>query len=155
MITTWMRARVGLIQEARALSESLIIVYVAALHLFWASTLSGSPDAAMATPMAGLHILGPRSIVATVLLLSAAGSLFAVTVHRWWVMWFLIPQQILLSLSLGTALQAVISQQYADGVLRPWAFIATDQAPTIILALVHAVAVLLFAVKVAANEEPL
>ena len=130
----------------RGLAEGgLIIGYVAATHLFWAVALMLSSDAMMATPVAGLSALGHRAAIITVLALSALGSACALGRQAWWVMWFLIPQQILLGLSFGTASQAVALQQYADGVLRPWAFIAADQAPTLLLAVVHFIAIIMFA----------
>lgn len=137
-------------------SGVLLVAYVAVTHLFWAALLTASPAAMNATPVSGLAVLGGRPLLVVVLAGSGLGSLFALSVHRWWVMWFMIPQQVLLGLSLGTAGQAVAQQRYADGVLRPWTFIAADQAPTIVLAFAHLVAVILFAERVhsAAHDAP-
>lgn len=135
-------------RPAELASEGLIVGYVAVTHLFWSVALIFSDRALLATPVSGLSVLGPRPVIVALLGLSAMGSAFALLVRAWWVMWFLIPQQVLLGLSVGTAMQAVAHQQYADGVLRPWAFIASDQAPTIILGFVHLVAIVLFAEQV-------
>lgn len=133
------RSRLGLTEGG------LIIGYVSITHLAWALALVASGQALLATPVAGLSVLGPRPVVAAVLGLSAIGSGFALAARRPWVLWFLIPQQALLMLSFSSAAQAVALQSYADGVLRPWAFIAADQAPTLLLAAVHLIAVIVFA----------
>lgn len=46
-----------------------------------------------------------------------------------------IPQQIFLLMTLSSAVDYVIMQHYADGVMRPWPFILQDQLPSMILAI--------------------
>lgn len=55
-----------------------------------------------------------------------------------------IPQQLFLLMSLSSALDFIIMQHYADGVLRPWPFILQDQLPSIVLAIGYFFAILSF-----------
>jgi hypothetical protein len=56
---------------------------------------------------------------------------------------FALPQQAILIMSAWTALTAMWSGEFADGVSRPVAFIVADQAPAVIAAALHAVALVL------------
>lgn len=48
-----------------------------------------------------------------------------------------IPQQIFLLLTTGSAVDFILMQHYADGIMRSWQFILQDQLPTIILTLIY------------------
>jgi len=50
-------------------------------------------------------------------------------------------------MSAAGAIEAIFISQYADGVLRPWAFIAADQVYSIIAALGHTLAMALFVLR--------
>src|SRR5215831_2320447 len=52
------------------------------------------------------------------------------------------PQQVLLCISAGSVLAAIISGQFADGSIYPRAFIARDQSVYILMAIVHAIELL-------------
>ena len=53
-----------------------------------------------------------------------------------------IPQQIFLLMTTGSAIDLIIMQHYADGVLRSWQFILQDQLPTIVLTIGYFFAIL-------------
>ncbi len=55
-----------------------------------------------------------------------------------------VPQQLFLFASLCSALDYIILQHYADGVLRPWPFILQDQLPSIVLAIGYFFGILSF-----------
>lgn len=55
-----------------------------------------------------------------------------------------LPQQLLLMISAGSSLWAVLLSQYADGAPRHWAFIFADQLPAILAALCHTGALIAF-----------
>ena len=57
---------------------------------------------------------------------------------------FYLPQQILLFMSATNAMRAVILQQFADGVIRGWAFILADQLTAVLFAVFHTIALLQF-----------
>lgn len=54
----------------------------------------------------------------------------------------LLPQQFLLFLSMGSALDAVLGSQYSDGVIRPREFILADQVYAIITTGMHTLVLL-------------
>lgn len=54
---------------------------------------------------------------------------------------FLIPQQLLLTLSAYGAVQAMLSGTFADGVIRSKAFLVADQAPSVILLFLYGLSV--------------
>lgn len=56
--------------------------------------------------------------------------------------WMIIPQQLLLMKSASGAIICILRSQFADGVDRPWAFIAADQSPAIIMAVLHTFALI-------------
>ncbi len=58
-----------------------------------------------------------------------------------------IPQQLFLFASLCSAIDYIILQHYADGVLRPWPFIFQDQLPSIVLAIGYFFGILSFEKK--------
>ena len=70
--------------------------------------------------------------------LLAIGALF---LHFPWNAVFLIPQQSLLLVSAAGAITAMVLSQFADGVVRPRAFIAADQMHIVLAALGHGAAI--------------
>ena len=72
-------------------------------------------------------------------LLSMAAILMPKNTRQQWLsaLYLSIPQQFVLFLSAGGAMTAVINGSFADGVLRPRAFILADQIPAILTALLH------------------
>ncbi len=58
-----------------------------------------------------------------------------------------IPQQLFLLASLCSAIDYIVLQHYADGVIRPWQFIFQDQLPPIILSLGYFFGILSFEKK--------
>ena len=59
--------------------------------------------------------------------------------YRWRFVYFL-PQHAFLLLTTGSAVNLIMQQHYADGVMRPWQFILQDQLPIIILTFAYAFA---------------
>ena len=115
------------------------------LHLSWAILLVDGEDALGATPLHTLSLVfGNRYGLIGMLVVA---SLLA----GWSVAWpirsrlgivALLPQQYLLLLSGGGALSSIVQSTYADGVLRPGGFIASDQLPILILASAHTLGIL-------------
>jgi len=119
-----------------------IILYVMMLHLAWAACIVFDAQALNATPLSPLgHAFGSLTTIVSVLIcvsvLSIAG-LFPPTPST---VLMLMPQQGLLVISASSSVLAAMSESYADGVLRPVAFIAADQAAIILIAIVHMFAI--------------
>ena len=114
------------------------------LHGAWGLLLLSVPTDINATPLGLFHALleAPRLEGGCYLLAALLGSrmLWQRNVPAAWLPVIALPQQILLLLSVSSALMAVLQSQYADGVPRPWPFILADQAPVLIFAGVHAAA---------------
>lgn len=82
------------------------------------------------------------------MLVAVSMTLYGLTVTSSAKRFFLfVPQQIFLIMTTGSAIDSVIMQQYADGVIRSWQFILQDQLPSIVLAIGYFFAILDFEKK--------
>lgn len=123
----------------------LIVLYAVVLHYVWAAALLVDPRAGDATSLAGLYrLVGPELlpyllfVVATLALAYA----FLFSKRRLWVVVLALPQQGVMVVSAATAIEAMLAGSFADGIRRPPAFIVADQAPAVIAALLHTVALI-------------
>lgn len=126
---------------------SLTILGIALVHLYWGVVLVFSAAPMQTTPIAtlGRHlhhtdlagILISVAIAAVVAVLQEPGRLSLA---------MMMPQQMVLTSSALAGLRASILGQYADGTIVKggWAHISTDQAPVIMLMLLHVAALLAF-----------
>lgn len=120
----------------------MLILLVSLLHILWgiAVLLNGGPIGVSAT-WAFTQIVGKEHFYLRALTYITAGILPVL-------MWLkpgtclgmvsVFPQQVLVMLSAVSALAAILNGHYADGVMRPYTFIAMDQSIFIILAILHA-----------------
>jgi hypothetical protein len=146
----WLAQGVARWRDARIAKVALgkyIILFACLLHLGWAIMLCISPSAAGSTPV---HILsqvfgGPYRTAAVLLLVTAPALVFPFIrqrVSNQAMGLMLIPQQATLVMSAGAGAYAAMVGHYADGVLRPWPFILSDQLPVILTAVLYTVAVI-------------
>ena len=127
-----------------------IIWYAIALHALWAILTAVSSSTLNITAISFLHHDLGLSRLACSVLFGAVAAMAA-----WGIgpnggrdlrhVAGLLPQQAILFLSAGSATQAMILSRFADGVVRPWPFIAADQAPSLFVALLHTAAIVDFA----------
>jgi hypothetical protein len=137
-------------RDARLNQVSLgkyIVLFASLLHLAWAVLLLVSPTAGYSTPVAIITRVcgGPyRSafVLATVAGVAMVFPFIRYRLTNRMMAALLIPQQLLLFMSAGAGLWAAVRETYADGVVRGWPFILSDQLPVILLALLYTVAVL-------------
>lgn len=126
----------------------VMISYASALHLLWAFVLLFFGYAAAgSTALSGLLLTvgGNRWVLIVALTFAAVGALLAVGRPPSMLgLSLMLPQQVLLLISTFAGLQAVFMGAYADGVVRPWPFILTDQLPIILAAPLYTVAVVLY-----------
>jgi hypothetical protein len=124
-----------------------IILYVMMLHLMWAVCILFDAQALNATPLSPLgHAFGNTTNIVSVLICVSALSIAGLFPPTPSTVLMLMPQQALLVISASSSVLAAASASYADGVLRPVAFIAADQAAIILIAVVHMLAVTRLAV---------
>lgn len=128
-----------------------IIMATSCLHLAWTGLLVWSAAAAFSTPVSGvISVLGSRYVAAFALAASAALAMVVAWLYRSsrhspatrTMTLGLVPQQFLLLLSALSGIRAIIAGHYADGVIRAWQFIAGDQLPVIVVALLYTTAIL-------------
>lgn len=116
------------------------ILLVAVLHILWAITLVFSPSGLGSTPVSGVyHYIHFLPYMVAVFLSASLLALYAVGKVKDEIIraLFLMPQQALLLFSAFAAINAITTQHYADGVMRPLAFILTDQMPVVLLTIGH------------------
>lgn len=111
-------------------------------------------------PLAGLmKAFGNRYLLSAVLLSAGTMAILA----RWkmarptGVMAMISLQQLIVILEIATAIQAVVTGHYPDGVVRHWPFILTDQTPLLALCIAHTVGIIdyctgIFSLKIAAPD---
>ena len=150
MINFWLRylsSRWKGIRLSQTPLGKYILLFASTLHFGWALLLLLDPAAAGSTPIDIIvRISGGAyrgAFTLTVVASMATGYLFLKRqVSPSAMALLLVPQQLVLFMSAGSGLFAVITQHYADGVPRPWAFILSDQLPVILASLLYTVAVI-------------
>jgi len=130
-----------------------IVWYGALIHLGWAVLIALHAAAEGSTPVSGivkgLSQLGLSSRPAIIIIL-VVSSLLALSVilnertRTVWTILALLPQQMLLVMSSWASLRAMSQGMYADGIIRPHAFIEADQLPSLVAAAVYTVAIFSF-----------
>jgi hypothetical protein len=124
----------------------LIVLYAVILHYVWAASLLANPGAGAATSLSGLAwLFGPKPLAIILFAVATMSLVFVAfaSVRGIPSVLFALPQQVVLLLSAWTSLTAMWRGEFADGVSRPVAFIVADQAPAVIAAALHAVALVL------------
>jgi hypothetical protein len=120
-----------------------IIWYAVLLHALWAFLLLASQNPYGAT---ALHVYRsvPHALMVGALLAASVLAAWAVTRDRpsWQTLAALLPQQAILTVSAYAAVAAVVVAHYGDGVIRPRLFILADQAPVILVFVLHTAAVI-------------
>ena len=86
--------------------------------------------------------LASSSFMGLFYLLVAVSGLLGVLNKRKEGLIFVLPQSFLLIVSAFGAAQAMVSGMFADGIIRPVAFLVVDQSPAIIAAILHSMNVL-------------
>jgi hypothetical protein len=122
---------------------SIMVMFAIALHLWWALMIALDPSALNATGLSSLYryIHSPQLLVLVVAgaALMAVAGMFA---RAPWMVMLLLPQQVLLMMSAAGVIEAIWLAQFADGVVRPRAFIAADQMYSVLAAVGHTLAII-------------
>lgn len=124
----------------------LIVLYAAVLHYVWAACLWIDPAAGQATSLARLSsVIGPDLLPFLLFAVSTLALVYVFFLAEMRLLGLLcvLPQQVILLMSAWTAVKAMSAGSFADGVLRPTAFITADQAPAVIAAILHTLAIIL------------
>lgn len=122
--------------------RSLTILYVTVLHIIWAFGLIIDSSSIHVTAfMAVRWICGSNYFWAWVLLASSVLAFKSRDDHGTKGVIMLIPQQSILIMCALSAVYCIVQSSYADGVIRPRAFIFTDQIRLVLLAFFHTFAI--------------
>ena len=123
----------------------IVILYCIILHMIWATLIwCGGHDATGGTAVSALvNIFGSDTAVITVLIVTAVGAGVALLFRDPVNVVLLVPQQSLLLMSAAGAIGAIVMGKFADGVVRPRAFIAADQIHIVLIAVAHGIALVL------------
>lgn len=132
---------------------SIMVIFAIALHLCWGALVWYDVAAVDVTAVHALYYYFPNqyglslllvvvALLATIGLLSTTGLIVLL----------LIPQQLLLMASASGAIEAIWIAQFADGTIRPWAFLAADQIYSVLAAIGHTIAVAAHAKRILGNN---
>lgn len=121
-----------------------IIWYAIALHWIWGATLLSTSVPLGVTAISTVIHLGlvSGSMAGVFFLIVAAVAVIGVLAPKPVGAIFLIPQTCVLWLAAYGALHAMFRGSFADGVIRPVSFLLTDQAPAVLAAAFHTLAVI-------------
>lgn len=122
----------------------LIVVYAIGLHMLWAVMLMFDRSVSGVTAVWALTIFLSRPVCIVLLIVVAMMASMAAFMlkNKHAAAMFMIPQQMVLFLSAGGAIEAMVASKFPDGVLRPSVFIIADQAPVVLAAFCHMMATL-------------
>jgi hypothetical protein len=128
---------------------SIMVLFAIALHLAWAALLIFDSSPLSVNAIDALYrYIHPAPLLIFVIMGAAMMALIGLFTELPWVLFCLIPQQALLMMSAAGAIESMWLGQFADGVLRPHAFIAADQFYSVLAALGHTVAIIAHARRV-------
>lgn len=125
----------------RRASPRWILWYGVVLHAMWGVMLLASSQPLGATPLGMFHA-APAWVTGAAMLACTGMALagLARPVPGRASLLLLMPQQGLLMVSAFSAASAIVESAYADGVIRSRFFIGADQAPMVLTAVIHTLA---------------
>lgn len=120
-----------------------IIWYAIVLHWIWGVSLLSSDSPLGVTAVSSIVSLGVVSSMTAGIyfLLISCLALVGLGAPKKVGVWFILPQSLTLIFSAYGAIMAMVAGRFADGVPRPASFLIADQAPAVIAAFFHLVAV--------------
>lgn len=137
-----------------------LVIYASLIHLVWGFLLLFSDNLMWTTPLGSFAVITSNHFaVGVMILVSTTLAVLHIYKLRDCLYWkyntsLLIPQQIILYISAFSALLASWQGHYVDGVMRPMLFIFSDQFPTVILAILYTVAIIVPSVMQWTTAQP-
>ncbi len=133
-------------------NNDLIIFYAIILQLITGIFVFLAQTPIEVARLGAFYLLFPSKTVGSIFIIIAAilaiHALFLRQKGKWWYFFFFFPQFFFLLLTTGSALNYVLLQHYADGIIRPWPFIFIDQLPSFIATTLYAFAIFDFRRKI-------
>lgn len=127
---------------------SIMVLFAIALHIVWVVVILIDVSSIHATALAALaRYIEPPLLLAFVITVAVILALIGLFTRSSWIVMFLLPQQALLMMGAAGAIEAIWLSQFADGVIRPRAFIAADQMYAVLAAIGHTTAITALALR--------
>lgn len=134
----------GMIPWPRKLVNFPIILIAIVQQFIWAAVIAFDPSSVHTTGVSILSLIFPRSALVFILMASATIAIMGFYVpNKVYNCILLVPQQALLFVSAGGALEAILRGQFADGVVRSHGFLIVDQIVGLLVAFFHCWAIFL------------
>lgn len=131
-------------------SVSIIVICSIVLHLFWAGAILVDHSALNTNSINALYrYVHEPNLLAAVLVATSVLAIAGIFTSTPLIVLLLIPQQLVLMAAAGGAIESMWLGQFADGILRPMAFIAADQIYSVVIAIGHTVAIITHAIRIA------
>lgn len=129
--------------------SNILILAVTIMDFITAMLILTNSHSLLVARLGIFYKLFPQPFVGALFMLGAVFmTLYGLTVASSAKRFFLfIPQQIFLIMTTSSVIDSIVMQHYADGVMRPWAFILQDQLPTVVLTIGYFFAILDFEKK--------
>ncbi len=133
---------------------SLVVMWAAALHIVWAIVIILTHQTFAFTNAEFINGILPNPYIQggfllVVSTLALTGLVWKKLEHSISRLFLLIPQQLVLMVSAGSSISAIIYGHYGDGVARTWQFILLDQSPFIVGTGIHTYIVIIVALTAA------
>jgi hypothetical protein len=123
-------------------SVSLMVLYAVVLHLIWAGMLIIDDQVSTVTAIAAIRYVFPFPVAIPIMIWCALSAFSAFYARNGYLAASLmVPQQFLLFVSAGGAVQAMAEGQFADGTIRSVFFLVADQSPAVLAAIGHTLAI--------------
>jgi hypothetical protein len=125
--------------------QSLMIWQACIIHYIWGIALFVDERASWTTAINAITKYLPSvKFEASLIIIASTLALFSLMSQKRTVLTLvaLVPQQVLMMVSAFGAIQASVYSQFADGVVRPFWFIFSDQSPYIVVMILHTLAIL-------------
>lgn len=122
-------------------SASLIVVYACMVHYVFATALLMDSSAVGITAISSVvGLVGSDLLAAGCFLCVGSLAILGLGASGRIGLILMAPQQFILIVSAGGAINAMITGRFADGVVRPHWFLIADQSPAVAAAIAHTIA---------------
>lgn len=124
---------------------AMLAVWIAIVdHVAWGVLLLVDQSPGGVTSIARLQRIVPGMWLPVLLLVVALSAVWGAVLGRGsrTGLVLMLPQQMVLVSSMIGAMVSIVTEQFADGVVRPWTFLLADQGVRIWIAVAHTLAIL-------------
>lgn len=133
------------LEEDNMRENRLIIYFAIVVHLIWGIVLLFNKNPIHTSTLSDLYkIISNHYTLGLLLIIFALLAFWGLRIKSSSIVTNIIPflpQQFIILVSAITAITAIVKGQYADGVVRPFSFIFTDQLSALVIAVMYTIAI--------------